>query len=150
MFNSFIACPVSADSYTLTGFICKATLVVLDFVPVLIALALLYFLWGVAQWILNINNEEKMREGRMRVIWGLVALFFIVSIGGVIAILMNTFFNGGNVQGGNFAQPVVRPGGVPAVQAPINTQVQSGGNQNVGFFRGVWCSMPFGDKSRCP
>lgn len=92
--NSFILCPVSADSITLTGFICQATRVVVDFIPVLVALALLYFLWGVAQWILNVNNEEKMREGRTRTVWGLVALFFILSIGGVITLLVSTFFPG--------------------------------------------------------
>lgn len=148
MFNSLIVCPVSADSITLTGFICKTTLIVLDFVPVLIALAFVYFLWGVSQWILNINNEEKMREGRTRVVLGIIALFFIMSIGGVIAILMNTFFHGGVGGTGRLAQPV-GGGSIPVVEAPIGAQAQRGG-QEVGFFRGVWCSMPFGDKSQCP
>ena len=147
MFNSFIVCPVSADSITLTGFICKSTLLVLEVVPVLVALALIYFLWGVSQWILNLNNEEKMREGRTRTIWGLVALFFIVSIGGIIAILMNTFFFGGVGGGGGLVRPVSSIT-TPTVQAPINTTVQGSG-QDIGFFRSVWCRMPFGDQSNC-
>lgn len=139
MFNSFIACPVSADSITLTGFICKATLVVLEFVPILIALAMLYFLWGAAQWILNLNNEEKIKEGRERVVWGLVALFFILSIGGVIAILMNTFFHGGTANTGTnrFAQPINQPGGVSAVHAPID----NASGQQIGFWKRTLCGL---------
>jgi len=95
---------------TLTEIILTLTQLVYATVPVLVALALLFFFWGMAQWILNMADTEKHKEGKQRMIWGLVALFVIGSVGGLILILQNTFFgtaaqygnsNFGNIDGTN-------------------------------------------------
>lgn len=66
-------------------------------VPVLVALALLFFVWGLASFILNSGNKDEGKKGRDRMVWGLVALFVILSIGGLLSILRNTVFgNSGN------------------------------------------------------
>lgn len=147
--NSLIACPVSFDSLTVTGLICKTSAIIIDIIPVLVALATLYFFWGLANWVLNSGDAEKTKEGRTRMIWGLVALFFILSIGGVIALLMNTFFGGG---GGLFRAPsssISRPlnSGVPAPTSPVQAPVNQ--STDPGFFRCVWCAVPFGDRNYC-
>jgi len=80
---------------TLTDLIWRMTLLVQAVVPVVVALALLFFFWGLAQWILNVEDTEKHKEGKQRMIWGVVAFFFIVSIGGLLLILQNTFFGSG-------------------------------------------------------
>lgn len=82
---------------TLTDIILRITELVYAVVPVLVALALLFFFWGLAQWILNMADTEKHQEGKQRMIWGLVALFVIGSIGGLILILQNTLFNTGGL-----------------------------------------------------
>ncbi|MEK7613763.1 MAG: hypothetical protein AAB439_02730 [Patescibacteria group bacterium] len=61
-------------------------------VPILVALALLFFLWGLATFILNAGETDKQKVGKDRMLWGLVALFFIISIGGLLVILQGTFF----------------------------------------------------------
>lgn len=83
---------------TLTEIIVRLTQLVYAVVPVLVALALLFFFWGMAQWILNMADTEKHKEGKQRMIWGLVALFVIGSIGGLILILQNTLFNTGGLR----------------------------------------------------
>lgn len=88
---------------TLATLIGTLTKLVLAVVPVLVALALLYFFWGVAQWILNMEDSDKHKEGKQRMLWGLVALFFIASIGGLVVMLQATFFGG--LHSTNFGDP---------------------------------------------
>jgi TRAP-type C4-dicarboxylate transport system permease small subunit len=53
-------------------------------IPLVAALALLYFFWGLAKFILNSGNEEAQTEGKNIMIWGIVALFVIVSVWGLV------------------------------------------------------------------
>jgi len=54
-------------------------------IPIAITLALLFFIWGLAQFILASGDEEKKKEGKQRMIWGIIALFVIVSVWGIVA-----------------------------------------------------------------
>lgn len=57
-------------------------------IPVVFVLALVYFFWGVAQFILNDAGSEKTREeGKKKMIWGVIALFVMFSIMGIISII---------------------------------------------------------------
>ncbi|MFQ5662115.1 MAG: hypothetical protein ACE5F2_02590, partial [Candidatus Paceibacteria bacterium] len=60
-------------------------------VPIAIGFAVLFFFWGLAKYILNAGDEEKKSEGRNIMIWGLIALFIMVSIWGIINVLAETF-----------------------------------------------------------
>ena len=53
-------------------------------IPVVAGLALLYFFWGLAKFILHSDNEEAIKEGKKVMMWGIVALFVLVSIWGII------------------------------------------------------------------
>ncbi len=59
-------------------------------IPILFGLALVYFFWGVGQFILNDAGNDKTRsEGKGKMIWGVVALFVMLSIWGIINLLGN-------------------------------------------------------------
>ncbi len=60
-------------------------------IPIAVSLALLVFIWGLAQFILASGDEGAKDEGKRRMIWGVVALFCIVSIWGIIAVMQNIF-----------------------------------------------------------
>jgi len=60
-------------------------------IPIIIALAVLYFFWGLATFILNAGNEDKRSEGRQIMIYGIIALFVMVSVFGLIRLLQETF-----------------------------------------------------------
>ena len=60
-------------------------------IPVVLALAVLYFFWGLAKYVLNQSDEGKKEEGRNIMIWGIIALFIMVSVWGLIGILQRTF-----------------------------------------------------------
>ncbi len=55
--------------------------------PMVIALALLYFFWGLAKFVLSAGNEVDKDKGRNMMIWGLVALFVMVSVWGLVAFI---------------------------------------------------------------
>lgn len=58
--------------------------------PIVFALALLAFFWGLAIYIFNSGNDEKKSEGKNIMIWGIIALFIMVSVFGIIRILQQT------------------------------------------------------------
>jgi len=50
-------------------------------------LALLFFFWGLAKFIFSAGNEEKLAEGKSIMVWGVIALFFMSSIWGIVAVV---------------------------------------------------------------
>jgi hypothetical protein len=60
-------------------------------IPVAFALALLVFLWGVAQFILNAGNATKAEEGKKKIFYGVLGLFVITAIWGLVELLGNSF-----------------------------------------------------------
>jgi len=55
-------------------------------VPIVITLALIYFIYGVAQYV-TADDEEKKTKARDVMIYGAIGLFFIVSIWGIVVLL---------------------------------------------------------------
>jgi hypothetical protein len=54
-------------------------------VLLVIALAVLAFFWGLAKFIFNVSGDEKsVEEGKRIMIWGIIALFVMVSVWGII------------------------------------------------------------------
>ncbi len=72
-------------------------------IPLIITIALIYFLWGVAKYVMSSGDPEKATEARGMMINGIIALFVIISVWGLVAILNSTF----GIQAGG------APGGVP-------------------------------------
>jgi hypothetical protein len=58
-------------------------------IPLLIGLGVLFFLWGLVKFVLAAGNEEAKEEGKRIMIWGIVALFVMVSVWGLVGILQN-------------------------------------------------------------
>lgn len=73
-------------------------------VPIVLTLAVIYFIWGLAEFILAAGDPEKKSEGKTRMIYGVIALFIIVSIWGIIGFLGNALGIG---QGGSAPVPGV-------------------------------------------
>ena len=54
-------------------------------IPILAAAALLVFFWGLVKFILKLGGDAKaVEEGRNKMVWGLISLFIIVSLWGII------------------------------------------------------------------
>ena len=59
--------------------------------PIIIALSLLFFFWGLAKYILSAGDEGARSEARNIMIWGVIILFVMVSVWGLVNVLVNTF-----------------------------------------------------------
>lgn len=63
----------------------------LAIVPLLAAIAFLVFVWGVAKFIRAAGNEKALADSKNLLIWGVIGLFVLVSIWGIIAFLQSEF-----------------------------------------------------------
>lgn len=60
-------------------------------IPLIFALAVVMFVWGVVQYVINSDEEAKKAKGRQFMIWGIIALAVMLSVWGLVKILGNTF-----------------------------------------------------------
>ena len=61
-------------------------------IPLIFALAVVMFIWGVVKFtIINANEEAKREEGRQYMLWGIIALAVMLSVWGLVGILGGTF-----------------------------------------------------------
>src|SRR5690606_30841410 len=58
-------------------------------IPIVIGLGVLVFLWGVLKYVLNSSDAGKA-EGRTFMLWGIIALFVMVSVWGLVNILRDS------------------------------------------------------------
>ncbi|MCE9585039.1 pilin [Candidatus Nomurabacteria bacterium] len=96
---------------TLDALLCKIGSLLNSIVPVLIALGVVYFIWGVVSYVIS-DDEEAKKAGKDRMIYGIIGLAVIVSVWGLVSILKNTFGLGGSNT--NTVQ-------VPCIPLPGNT-----------------------------
>ena len=83
------------------GMLCKASELLNAIIPVLIALGIVYFVWGVISYMIA-SDEEAKTKGRDKIIFGIIGLAVIISVWGLVKILANTFVPAGNIQQINF------------------------------------------------
>lgn len=80
----------SGASTTLGTILCKINELLGVIVPILIALGVVYFIWGVVQYVIG-TDEEAKAAGRQKIIWGIIGLAVIIGVWGLVGILNRTF-----------------------------------------------------------
>lgn len=58
-------------------------------IGVIITIAIIVFFWGLVRYLTDVG--EKKHEGLIMMFYGLIAIFVMVSIWGIIHLLQNTF-----------------------------------------------------------
>ena len=66
-------------------------------ITVLFALAVVYFLWNIAEVIRESDDPAKLATLKTKAFWGVVAIFVMASLWGLVGILVNTFISGSKV-----------------------------------------------------
>lgn len=56
----------------------------------LFALAMVYFLYGLVQYLMSPDNEELRQSSKSHMVWGVVGLFIMVAVFGIMRIILNT------------------------------------------------------------
>src|SRR3989344_7728180 len=66
---------------TFQGMLCKVSELLNAVLPVIIALGIVYFVWGVVTYVIA-SDEEAKKTGRNRIIYGIIGLAIIISVWG--------------------------------------------------------------------
>ena len=56
----------------------------------LFVLGLVYFLYGVVEFLANQDNDEKRSTGKQHMLWGIVGMFIMVSVFAIMQLLLDT------------------------------------------------------------
>lgn len=56
------------------------------------AILLTLFFWNLYQLIMTVGDAEKKKQARDRIVFGVLVLFVVFSLAGIVAILQGTFF----------------------------------------------------------
>ncbi len=53
-------------------------------IPLLLSLAIVAFFWGLVKYIANASDEAAKESGKTLMIWGMVAIFVMVALWGIL------------------------------------------------------------------
>ncbi|MFA5095103.1 MAG: hypothetical protein WC447_00340 [Candidatus Paceibacterota bacterium] len=79
-------------------------LIINPLIILLFGLAVVYFLYGVFQFISNSANEEAKTKGKSHMIWGIIGIVVMMGVFTILNMIMNTF----NIEGINPEQGTVQ------------------------------------------
>ncbi len=89
-FGDTIGC-VPAGSSVVGALLARIYQYILDpLIAGLFALALIFFLWGVAQYIWQADVEAEREKGRQHMLWGVLGMFIMLAAFSIIRIIANT------------------------------------------------------------
>ena len=72
-------------------------LIINPIILLLFGLAVVYFLYGIFEFISNQENEEKKTTGKNHMIWGIIGIVIMMGVFTILNIIMRTF----NIKGIN-------------------------------------------------
>ncbi|MBX4215492.1 hypothetical protein KW797_00930 [Candidatus Parcubacteria bacterium] len=82
--------PQTADA--LDAFLGRLSQYILNpLIGLLFAVALAYFVWGIVQFIRNSDSDTSRAEGQQHMIWGIIGMFIMIAVFGIIQLIMGTF-----------------------------------------------------------
>ncbi len=77
--------------YFVIPFIVASIDFVQTLIPLLVGIAVLFFVYRLTISLLYTDNNEKRQEARQQMVWGIIALFVLVSVWGLVNILSSLF-----------------------------------------------------------
>lgn len=93
---SFQNIAYAASGQAVCGLISKINQVIINpIIGIIFALAVILFFYGVAKFLFYSENDDKRKEGRSHMIWGIIGMFIMVSVFGIIRLIMDTLGVGG-------------------------------------------------------
>lgn len=60
-------------------------------IPLFVVIALFLFIYGVFRYLASATSDKARKEGSFFMLWGIIALFVILSVWGLVGVLRNTF-----------------------------------------------------------
>lgn len=84
--------PVPAADGTLDGFFLQMIAILNGVLIITMGIALVTFLWGVLTYTFGSKGADDKTKSKNFIMWGIVGLFVMISVWGIVNILTGTFF----------------------------------------------------------
>ena len=97
IFLPVFALAAGAEFGVIDSYFTKATNLINDtLIPLMFAVALLFFLWGVFKYFIQGgDDEEKRADGTQLMIYAIIGFVLMISIWGIVNIIAQGLFGGG-------------------------------------------------------
>jgi uncharacterized membrane protein YidH (DUF202 family) len=59
-------------------------------IVLMFAVAVLIFIYGIFEYVRNSDSEEARETGRRHMVWGIVGMFIMLSVFGIMSVIINT------------------------------------------------------------
>lgn len=66
-------------------------------IPLLGAVAFLMFLYGIGRFIKAAGNEKELKDSKNLIIWGIIGMFALIMVWGIVSFVKSEFGFGGDV-----------------------------------------------------
>ena len=86
-----LAAPVIVHAQGLDRLITVATDLINFALAILIGIAIIAFFWGLLRYLLSAKGGPEQNKASMLMVWGLVAIFVMLSIFGIVRLMQVTF-----------------------------------------------------------
>lgn len=104
-FTPFFAFAQTVNLTWFDGLLSALSTLVTNLLPFILALALLFFLWGVFQYfIFGADDEDKREKAKHVMIYGLAGLVLMVAVWGIVNLLVSIL---GVSTGGSVPVPTI-------------------------------------------
>jgi len=84
-----LAVPAIVSAQGITELITTVNGIIGALIPFIIGLAVLLFIWGVLMYVVA-KDDAKQSEARGVMLWGIIAIFVMVSVWGLVNLLVET------------------------------------------------------------
>ena len=85
----FPVCTYAQDFSYVTSLGESLLVVAITLIPILLGLALAVFVWGLVVFISKADNEQERDAGKQKMFWGIIGLFVLVSVWGIVLLLQD-------------------------------------------------------------
>src|SRR3990167_4047559 len=89
--SAVAAMPLFAFAQTIEGVLLTVSKLLNSVIPIIMVFATVVFLWGVVNYITAAGDEKKAGTAKNYIQMGLIGLFFMVAVWGVVQIFVRTF-----------------------------------------------------------
>ncbi len=86
----------SLEGSTFGGIIDEIVSILNILTPIMTAIAVIFFFWGLSKFILNSGNQADLDKGKKYMFWGVLALFILITYRTIIGFVANDLGIGGS------------------------------------------------------